>query len=765
MPTPNTIYLSATRRDEEQARLLQEGFERFRVPEGVALSADRLRFARGRTMVRHEAENPRVTDIPEEVREMIRSGEMMILLCSAAAASSRWIAAELEVYYAARPRAVVIPVVLEGEPVPDGAGREAYEKPCFPENLRQADQERWISAKGPGGVAAAVTAVLALVLGVRVEELVYFVDRRATRLARERGVACVAGAAAMALSGLWSFRENIHLSLIRGNDGYAGGWGRDVESFLATFRPSRTELDPPDKLQPTSALPPPGPQPVGTEVAVAQPKPEPVPEPMQVVVSPFAGSPEALRLALKAWLDRAESHLPGEPEEAREWLRQSGAALESASPGEFGSELYRLHALLAVAARCHGDAETAKAELARAIGFWTQIPVRDPQSREAEAFEILATISPGPEWTQSVELMVSWLTDQPAAGEELESRAVKLQELARARPFLIPLVDGFFSKAVERMQPAPVDRVAERARWDLIRASFAEETGRKERASAILTAAMVSLERDGSTAAGLHRSLKAQIEFREGRDRSENRARMLREVIPALEEGSVIAGWQEWFTRDAAAAWSLTGDLLLEKGENGEAIKSYNRAVEYADTPRTLADLLLRSGCAYRYAGDPGGAWDAFSLALPIFEKAGDQSAQAVALYGQTLAARELGRPEEALSLASRADDLRKRLGRDWKPPLYWREALDKVSPPTPALAPVAVESLDYDPLIEAKIAKVRQEIGVREAKQPEPEAPEELQELQSLYQELDRLLREKITGSAKPAPSSLEVEVLKRKR
>lgn len=764
MPSPNPIYLCATRHDGEQARLLQEGFERFHVPRGVEVPEDRLRFARVRTMVRHDSENPRMEEVPEAVRDLIRSGEMMVLLCSAAAASSRWIAAELDVYYASRPRAVVIPVVLEGEPEPQGTTREAYEKPCFPENLRKADQERWISAKGFGGVEAAVPAVVATVLGVRLEELVYFIDRRAARLARERVLACAAGATAMVLATLWSFRETLHWSAVRGSDAYAGGVGRDVEAFLANFRVPVVGLEPPGGLQPTAALPPE----TVKELAPPPPGPEPIeapPVPPPPVVHPFAGNPEALRLALKAWMDRAESHLPGEPEEAREWLQQAGDLLEAASPGDFGSELYRLHALLAVAARCHGDADAAKAELVKAIGFWAEIPVVDPVAREAEAFEILATISSGVEWTRSVEILVVWLGKQPADGKRLASRAGKLQEMAAARPFLIPLVDGFLGGAVELMSPPPEDRVAEEAKWEMIRAGFAGDTGRAERQATLLTAALVNLEREGRTGTGLHRSLKAQIRFRGERERAEEREGMLREIIPALEEGCMIAGWQDWFSRDTAAAWSLSGDLRLEKGDHGEAIKAYNRAVEYADTPRTLADLLLRSGCAYRYAGDPGGAWDAFSLALPIFEKAGDFAAQVVALYGQALASRQLDRPGESLEFVKKAEELRKRLGADWKPPIYWREPLEKLAPAVPAMPPIQVEALNYDPMIEAKIAKVRQEIAERETKGTEPEGAQALRELQALYEELDRLLREKITGSSKPAATSLEVEVLRRKR
>jgi hypothetical protein len=72
---------------------------------------------------------------------------------------------------------------------------------------------------------------------------------------------------------------------------------------------------------------------------------------------------------------------------------------------------------------------------------------------------------------------------------------------------------------------------------------------------------------------------------------------------------------------------------------------------------------------------------------------------------------------------------------------------------------------LNYNPVVEAKINKVREEIELREAKGPGKHTAEELQDLQALYQELDRLLREKITGGSGAGASSLEVEVLRRNR
>ena len=754
MAQQNLIYLSATKRDEEPARVLQEGFERFHVPAGVAIPPDRERFAKSRTMLRHLEENPRVAELPEAILQRIQSAEVLVLLCSAAAASSRWIAAEVDAYYRSRPRGIVIPVVLEGDPHPDESQR-AYEKPCFPENLRKPDQDRWIPARGAGGPEAAVVGVVAAVLGIRVEEIVYHLDRRATGLARERTIAYSAAAAVLALTSIWSFREILHEAALR-DDTYAGGMGREMESFLTQFRYAGGAI-PPDSLQPTSALAaPPGPEPISGVSPTAAPG-------FSEVLG-LEERPEAFKLAIKAWLDKAESHLPSEPDQAREWLVQCERLLSQASPGEFGNELYRFHALLAVAARCHGDGETAKAELAKAIEYWTQMPVSDPESREAEAFEILATISPGADWMGSVQILVEWLSQQAAPAERLMWRAAQLEALAADRPALIPLVDAFLAKAVDRMAPPAADAVAERARWDLIRAEFARTTGRGERSAAILTAALMGLERDGVAGSALHQCLKGQVVFREGRDRAETRQRMLQDTLPVLEKGCLIAGWQEWFTADVAAAWSLSGDLQLENGDPGLAIKSYNHAVEYADSPATLAHLLLRSGCAYRYAGDPGGAWDAFSLALPIFEKAGDHPSQTIALYGQAMAAKEMDRAEDAASIAVRAVSLRQRLGPSWKPPIYWREPLDAVVI-APAPIDTSVKPLDYDPVIESKIAKVRREIDVREKAGAAEQGAEALQELQGLYEELDRLLREKITGSPPSANQSLEVEVLRRKR
>jgi len=720
------IFLSATRRDEAAARTIQAGFERFRVPAGVQVHPDRMPWVKKRSMWRHKVENPRVAEIPPEVAERIRegAGDVLVLLCGSAAASSRWIQAELDLFYASHPRGIVIPVVLEGEPHPDGSHR-AYEKPCFPENLRVADQERRISARGRGGVEAAVVALVAAVLGVRLEELLYHVARRASSMGRERlwawGTAVAAGGAAC-----WALLDR--------NAGFGYGVASGPE--------------PPALLRPTSALAPPGPEPL-PEVLL-----EPGP------AAPIIGvghDPEAARLAVNAWLDKAESHLPGAPDEAREWLARCGGLLASASVDRFGTELYRFHALLAVTARCHGDAETAKEELRRAIGFWTQIPLDDREAREEEALEILATISPGAEWLDSVRLMAEWLSKQPAPTDRLLRRGKRLRELAVARPVLVPFVDGFLSQALERAEPAPEDRVAERARWDVIRAEFAAETGRNERAAAILASGIVALDTAEVAPSETRGPLRAQLRFREESRRTDGLAGMLDEVIPELEAGCAVTGWQEWFSPDAAAAWSLRGDLGLEQGDHGAAIRAYNRAVEFASSPEVLANLLLRSGCAYRYAEDPAGAWDAFSLALPIFEKVGDVESQLIALLGQSLAAKELERPEDAESLWLRASGFRQRLGPTWMPPRYWREPLESLAAPAPSQG----SQIGYDPALEEKISRVRKEIEAREADESEKGTAQGLANLQALYEELDRLLREKITGER----PSLEVEVLRRSR
>jgi hypothetical protein len=67
--------------------------------------------------------------------------------------------------------------------------------------------------------------------------------------------------------------------------------------------------------------------------------------------------------------------------------------------------------------------------------------------------------------------------------------------------------------------------------------------------------------------------------------------------------------------------------------------------------------------------------------------------------------------------------------------------------------------------LIESKIAKVRREIDSREKAGAAEQGSAALQELQGLYEELDRLLREKITGAHPSSKQPLEVEVLRRKR
>ncbi|MEM0970353.1 MAG: hypothetical protein AAGJ31_13435, partial [Verrucomicrobiota bacterium] len=242
--------------------------------------------------------------------------------------------------------------------------------------------------------------------------------------------------------------------------------------------------------------------------------------------------------------------------------------------------------------------------------------------------------------------------------------------------------------------------------------------------------------------------------------------------------------------KDLSRGWSRIGDQQLARNAYGEAIDSYNRALEFAETPHQLAEILLKSGCAYRYSGNQAGAWDAFSLAMPIFEEAGDDPSLFTALKGAILSAESLERWADLQEFKARARALESQLGDSYRTPSFWRESSDVVETvgvlenPLPAIRPAVVsppireisaESPSFprevetvaevtadvlispstpmsssgvgrdvpsEAIINSEIEKVQREISLLESNERERRTIRGGEKLQGLYAELRSLLR-----------------------
>lgn len=799
------IYLSATAKDTAAALSLMEGLERFEVPRTVQVAEGMEAMARRRRVMRHGQESPRVTELPALVIEKLGESAVMVLVCSSSSSTSRWIRAEVEEFYRTHPRGPVIPVVLDGEPDPDHS-RQAFEKPCFPENLKKADVDRWVDGRATDWAETAPVAALARILGIRVEQIIHHEGRQALRLRQQRTLAWSALVSVLLLGALWTFRWPVHMMAKQKVPFYGQQWSAGMEEWLRSV-----DFGAPPGQGGAVALPEQRPAAEKTAEAVTKGSVLKQPGSADFLESLPKSDPVAYQLAVNAWLDEAEKYLPDQLDEAMRWIDRARSGLQNQDKLDFGNELYRVHALSAVVAQRRRDSDRSRQELLLAIDHWVAIPIQDLEKREEEGFNILTTIAPTQEWRESAIKMLTWLGGLPGDEVKVSQRAGRMIDLVGVHGYLAPAVESWLGSVAGRIQPAPADAVGMAAKFAMLRADLLRSRQDREGAVATLEQAERALAEAAQPASTLHRALAAQFRLRKAAMSGTAVAPPeMEKTLLELQEGQAVAGWEGWFGGDLRSGWASLGDSHLAQDGFAQAIGSYNRALEFSKNPEELAGILLKSGCAYRYQGDAAGAWDAFSLAIPIFEEAKDENSLLTALWGAVLAARDLKRAKEGAELQQRASQLQSKLGSSYQPPSYWRGEIGAVefsaqpagagdapavppgapsgpvpaagvqlvasaspqtkaasgapgseaapaTPPGPARAagtavtaasPAAGSvAADSPKEIEARIVTVQRMIAQLEADSKNRQTFRGLEELQNLYAELDSLLRRKLTG------------------
>jgi len=136
-------FLSYSHKDSSEADWLHKELERFRVPSSLAgrLTANGVIPNRLTPIFRDRSELAAADDLTTEIRETLAHSRCLIVLCSPAAAASKWTNAEIEVFKREHPDGCVIAAIVAGEPfASEIPGREAEE--CFPQALRQKFDRR-----------------------------------------------------------------------------------------------------------------------------------------------------------------------------------------------------------------------------------------------------------------------------------------------------------------------------------------------------------------------------------------------------------------------------------------------------------------------------------------------------------------------------------------------------------------------------------------------------------------------------------------------
>jgi tetratricopeptide (TPR) repeat protein len=136
-------FLSYSHDDTAEADWLHDELEKFRVPSALAgkLTSEGVIPRRLTPIFRDRHELAAADDLGEEIREALAASRALIVLCSPAAAKSKWTNAEIELFKRLHPEGCVIAAIIAGEPfASDIKGREAEE--CLPAALRQKFDRR-----------------------------------------------------------------------------------------------------------------------------------------------------------------------------------------------------------------------------------------------------------------------------------------------------------------------------------------------------------------------------------------------------------------------------------------------------------------------------------------------------------------------------------------------------------------------------------------------------------------------------------------------
>ena len=195
-------FLSYSHHDEKDARWLHNALEQFRVPRTIAgrTTENGLVPERLTPIFRDRGELAASEDLGAEIHESLAQSRFLIVLCSPAAAKSRWTNAEIESFKRLRPEGCILAAIIDGEPfASDIPGREHRE--CLPPALRfRYDRRGRPTTKRAEPLAAdfretrdgrrlGFLKIVAGMLGVGLDDLV----RRDT-LRRQRRLAIVAAA-------------------------------------------------------------------------------------------------------------------------------------------------------------------------------------------------------------------------------------------------------------------------------------------------------------------------------------------------------------------------------------------------------------------------------------------------------------------------------------------------------------------------------------------------------------------------------------------
>lgn len=201
-----SAFISYNHRDRGWANWLHRRMERYAIPAKLRGRATRLGVlgARLPPVFQDRAELAASADLAQSVRDALAQSASLIVICSPAAAQSRWVNEEIRTFEALGRRDAIQLLVVAGEPrVPTGPDDPLA---CFPPALFETGRPEPLAADvrpEADGKRGALLKLLAGVLGVGYDDL-----RRRDQARRQARLAIVAAASAIGcvlMSGLAVF--------------------------------------------------------------------------------------------------------------------------------------------------------------------------------------------------------------------------------------------------------------------------------------------------------------------------------------------------------------------------------------------------------------------------------------------------------------------------------------------------------------------------------------------------------------------------------
>ena len=209
-PLRYCAFLSYSHVDEEVAAWLHDALEKFRTPSSLAgrLTSNGAIPKRLTPIFRDRHELPASDNLAAGIQDALDSSRFLIVLCSPAAAGSRWVNAEIDMFKRHRPEGCVLAAIVSGEPfASDLPGRESEE--CLPPALRiKYDRRGRPTSRRAEPLAAdlredrdgrrlGLLKLISGMLGVGLDELV---QRETLRRQRRLAIVAAASLAGMAVT-------------------------------------------------------------------------------------------------------------------------------------------------------------------------------------------------------------------------------------------------------------------------------------------------------------------------------------------------------------------------------------------------------------------------------------------------------------------------------------------------------------------------------------------------------------------------------------